>query len=112
MIDILTRLTATHGASDIHISSGRHPFVRVSGELIELVSEPVFQTEDVVRMLVELVGEEKGKKVINREEIDFSYMRDGLRLRGHSFISSGRMPPMNTKPGWIPYRLSKMPTYG
>ncbi len=91
MIEILSRFISSHGASDVHIASGRRPFIRVAGELMELVSEPLYQTEDVIRLLVELVGEEKAKRVVNKQEIDFSFMREGLRVRGHSFVSSGRI---------------------
>lgn len=91
MVEVLTRFISSHGASDVHIASGRRPFIRVSGELMELVSEPVYQTEDVIRLLVELVGEEKAKQVVNKTEIDFSFARDLLRVRGHSFVSSGRI---------------------
>jgi twitching motility protein PilT len=85
------RIITTNSASDVHIGAGRRPHIRVAGELIELVSEPVYQTEDVVRLLVEFVGDQKGKKVINREEIDFSYARGTMRVRGHAFVSSGRI---------------------
>lgn len=91
MVDLIAKYISTHGASDVHISSARKPYVRVSGELIELVSEPVFQTEDVIRLLVELVGEEKAKKVVNKTEIDFSFASGDVRVRGHSFVSSGRI---------------------
>jgi twitching motility protein PilT len=91
MIEKLIKIITSNGASDVHIASGRRPYIRVSGDLIELVSEPIYQTEDVVRLLVEFVGEQKGKRVINREEIDFSYMQGGIRVRGHSFVSSGRI---------------------
>ena len=91
MIDSLIRIIQTNGASDVHIGAGRHPFVRISGELIELVSEPVYETADVVRLLVELVGEEKGRRVVNKQEIDFSYAKNGIRVRGHAFVSGGRI---------------------
>jgi twitching motility protein PilT len=91
MIDSLVRIIQSNGASDVHISAGRHIYIRINGELIELVSEPIYETTDVVRLLVEFVGEEKGRKVVNKTEVDFSYTKNGIRVRGHAFVSSGRI---------------------
>lgn len=91
MIDRIIQLIQNYGASDVHVSSGRRPYLRVSGELVEMISEPVMSPEDVIRLLVEFVGEEKAKRVINRQEIDFSFLGAQIRVRGHAYVRSGHI---------------------
>lgn len=81
------------GGSDLHISAGRYPAIRVTGELIFLVKKKVFENEDIVEMLKELVGnDEKVKKFLENKEIDFSYaFKDEARLRGNAFYQKGKI---------------------
>src|SRR3989344_5550843 len=42
---ILLAIAAEQGASDLHIAPGRHPTLRIDGELIQLVQRPMVTPE-------------------------------------------------------------------
>ncbi|MDH5442455.1 MAG: PilT/PilU family type 4a pilus ATPase [Candidatus Nomurabacteria bacterium] len=77
-------------ASDIHFSVGRHPFIRVSGELISLESLPVITDESVRAGLAMMVTEKKLAELDEGQEIDFSYQYEekDVRFRGNAYIQS------------------------
>jgi len=81
------------GGSDLHISAGRYPAIRVTGELIFLVKKKVFENEDVIEMLKELVGDDKKvEQFLINKEIDFSYsFKEEARLRGNAFYQKGNI---------------------
>ncbi len=77
-------------ASDLHLSPGRKPIMRIEGELISLEQRDTLTKEDTFGILRELVNEEKLAQVMNIEEIDFSYsFHDELRLRATAYIQNG-----------------------
>jgi len=81
--------------SDLHISAGRFPAVRVNGELVFLVNRAVLTPEDMSGMLKAILSPEHLKHFTEAEELDFSYeyASNGkpLRLRGNAFIQQGRI---------------------
>ena len=78
------------GGSDLHLSTGRPPSIRVSGELITLAKRAALTADDVHGLLKELLSEEKMKEFLHDQEVDFSYSFKGLaRLRGNAFFHSG-----------------------
>lgn len=91
MIEKFVQSVVEYGASDLHISAGHKPVVRVNGELIELSSAELVTQEDIVKLLVECIGEERTRMVVNRKEVDFSYVVGDLRLRGAAFVQSGNI---------------------
>ncbi|MES2315605.1 MAG: PilT/PilU family type 4a pilus ATPase [Patescibacteria group bacterium] len=75
------------GGSDLHLGAGRVPAIRVSGELIFLVKNPVTQQEDMIGFLNEILDKKKVDKFMENQEIDFSYdFRGEARLRGNAFF--------------------------
>lgn len=84
-------LTVIHeNGSDLHLGTGRVPAVRVSGELIFLVKHPAFTTPDTLGILKEVLDEEKVKRFMVDQEMDFSYdFRGEARLRGNAFFQKG-----------------------
>lgn len=78
------------GGSDLHLGAGRVPAVRVAGELIFLVKNPVFTSEDMLGMLAEVLPKVKLDKFIEDQEADFSFdFRGEARLRGNAFFQKG-----------------------
>ncbi len=89
-IEDLFETLISQSGSDLHLSSGRQPYVRVDGELIPLADREAYERVDTLNILNELVSEEKMDKLHNNEEIDFSYdYADKLRLRGNAYIQQG-----------------------
>ena len=86
LIEIMTR----EGASDLHLSSGRRPTIRVAGELISLTKQPALSKEDTLAFLGVLSGSERKKEFLETHELDFSYSApQGMRFRGNAFVQQG-----------------------
>ena len=47
------------GASDLHLTAGRHPTIRVFGSLIPLLKNPVLSAEDSEGLILSMVDEKK-----------------------------------------------------
>lgn len=84
-------LTVIHeGASDLHLVVGRHPTIRVSGELIPLVKKSLLQPEDTEGLMKELVEADILKTFMHDKEIDFSFsFGKEARFRGNGFFQKG-----------------------
>ncbi len=78
--------------SDLHISVGRFPAVRVNGELIFLLNRQELTQEDVSGMLKAILSEDHYKHFLEHEELDFSYEYQGkFRLRGNAFVQQSKL---------------------
>ena len=78
------------GGSDLHISEGRHPTIRVTGALIPLLKHRVFSKEDTLGFVVELLTPENKKRFLETKEIDFSYSyKNEARFRGNGYFQQG-----------------------
>ena len=80
------------GGSDIHISEGRQPILRVSGALVPLTQEPVLSAEDTRGILAELINPKKQEKFLAKKEVDFAYAHDNkARFRGNAFFQQSKV---------------------
>ncbi len=78
------------GGSDLHLSEGRNPCIRVSGVLLPLLKQPPLSKDDTRGMLEEMLGVENRDRFYKTKEIDFSYSYlDGDRFRGNAFFQQG-----------------------
>ncbi|HEC32734.1 MAG TPA: type IV pili twitching motility protein PilT, partial [Candidatus Kaiserbacteria bacterium] len=77
LIDILIK----EGGSDLHISKGNHPVIRVAGSLVPLSSKEVLTAEDSLGLISALLNEEQKILFEDNQEIDFSYEYKNVRLR-------------------------------
>jgi twitching motility protein PilT len=78
------------GASDLHLSSGSHPTIRVSGALMPMLKEPVMTGEDTRGFLQVMLSKEQYARFLETQECDFAYETDdGTRFRGNSFFQRG-----------------------
>ena len=55
--------TIKEGASDLHITAGRHPTIRVSGSLIPLLKNPVLSAEDTEGLILSMLSEKRQKNL-------------------------------------------------
>lgn len=85
----LIKTVVNEGASDLHLSEGRHPTIRVSGMLLPLVKHPMLTKEDTAGLLNELLSEKNKETFYNSKEIDFSYSFGDVRFRGNAFFQQG-----------------------
>jgi len=88
----LIMTTIKEGASDLHLSEGRHPTIRVAGVLLPLVRKTVLSKEDILSIAGELLTKENKDKFLADKEIDFSYgVENGDRFRGNGYFQQGSM---------------------
>jgi twitching motility protein PilT len=86
LLDKLMETVISEGASDLHLSEGRHPTIRSSGDLIPLQKEAILTGEDTLGFLSELLTPKEKETFLDKKEIDFSYSyKDKMRLRGNAF---------------------------
>ncbi len=78
-------------ASDIHLSVGSHPLIRVSGTLVPLVKKPILTNADVDNFAQILMRPDQYERLVRREEVDFSYeTSQSVRFRGNAFFQRGK----------------------
>ncbi len=78
-------------ASDIHLSYGQKPLLRVHGELIPVSSFPELSELEFTQAVLSLANEEVQKKIIANREFDFSVTLIGAsaRFRTNVFFAMG-----------------------
>lgn len=86
----LIKTVFQEGASDLHLSEGKKPTIRVSGMLLPLVKRDVLTKETIVGILSELVSKENRELFLKNKELDFSYgIENGERFRGNAYFQQG-----------------------
>jgi twitching motility protein PilT len=89
-LEELILIVVRENGSDLHLGVGRVPAIRVAGELIFLVKQPVLTKEDTIGILGEVLSKEKIDRFMENQEADFSYdFRGEARLRGNAFFQKG-----------------------
>ncbi len=90
VLEELILTVVRQSGSDLHLGAGRVPAIRVEGELIFLVKNPILTNEDMKGFLDELLSKEKINSFMAEQEMDFSYdFRGEVRLRGNTFFQKG-----------------------
>jgi twitching motility protein PilT len=86
----LIKTVFQEGASDLHLSEGKKPTIRVSGMLLPLVKRDIIDKEMIIGILSELVNKENREYFLKNKELDFSYgMDNGERFRGNAYFQQG-----------------------
>src|SRR3990167_3149715 len=92
VIDELLVLAVQKGASDLHLSPGYYPTIRVDEMLMPLNDRAVLDRQMVEGICTNLMGEVRGQKFATSREIDFGYqVANGLRFRVNVYWSKGNM---------------------
>jgi twitching motility protein PilT len=106
--DLLKKMVEK-GASDLHITTGSSPQVRVRGDLFPL-DEPVLTPPDTRQLLYSLLTEAQKHKFEEDLELDFSFGLKGLaRFRGNVFIQRGAPAGVFRM---IPYEIMSLEALG
>ncbi|MBW2707099.1 MAG: type IV pilus twitching motility protein PilT [Deltaproteobacteria bacterium] len=85
-IDAFFKLMNEQGASDLHLTAGQPPALRIRGE-IERIKYKVLDSDDLREMLYEIAPEQKIKSFEESGDIDFGYEIPGLaRYRANFFM--------------------------
>ncbi|MRS11586.1 MAG: PilT/PilU family type 4a pilus ATPase [Actinobacteria bacterium] len=91
-VDDLLRLMIDLGGSDLHITVGSPPGIRVRGEITRVENAKTLTPKDTQQMLLSLLSEEQRKRFETELELDFAYSIPGLsRFRTNVFQQRNSM---------------------
>lgn len=86
----LLQKVVTMGASDLHLTVGAHPTLRIAGELVPLDEFPTLSPSDVEALAFSLVSDEQKDLLLTQKEIDFSFsFGDIARFRVNAYHQRG-----------------------
>jgi len=88
-IDDLLMEAVNRNASDLHISVGYPPILRIDGSLVE-IGQKILDPETVENLIFSVLSEEKKELLEVNREIDFAYMYKGIvdaRFRVNAYYS-------------------------
>ena len=76
ILDLLVHLVE-HGASDLHLTAGVPPTLRIHGKLVRLDYKPL-APDDVRELAFSMIREDQRKKYELERELDFGYSQKGI----------------------------------
>jgi twitching motility protein PilT len=81
-----------NGATDLLITGGSQPRVRVDGHLVEIDNTPHYSNSDATELIVRTIGTDLTDEVRAKKEVDFSFpWRDNGRFRGNVYHRQGEL---------------------
>ncbi|MCG8421716.1 MAG: type IV pilus twitching motility protein PilT [Proteobacteria bacterium] len=108
-LDAFFKLMVDQGASDLHLTSGSQPILRVSGDL-QRVRYQALKNDDLKKMLYEIAPEYKIKQFEETGDVDFAYEIPGLaRYRANYFMQKYGVAAVFRQ---IPDRILSIETLG
>lgn len=109
-IDEIARQAVEKGASDIHITAGTPPMIRLSGSLVPLQGYPVMTPKDTQQFIYSFMNEKQKKTFEERKELDFSFGIRGVgRFRVNVFYQRGTVAAALRR---IPYQIKSIEELG
>lgn len=89
-IESLLSITAQENASDLHLSVGRYPTIRIDGRLIPLTNREILTPRSVKDLAYAILTEEQRQEFEKEKELDISYELEGkTRFRANFFYQRG-----------------------
>ncbi|OGL67642.1 hypothetical protein A3B21_01485 [Candidatus Uhrbacteria bacterium RIFCSPLOWO2_01_FULL_47_24] len=89
-IDAYFKTAVENHASDIHLTPGAPPALRIAGQLNFIEKKPLMQGE-VETMVQELLAKAQLERFLKERELDFAYKIDSWRLRVNLHFQRGVM---------------------
>lgn len=85
-IDELFKIMVEQGASDLHVTSGAPPYLRLHGSMVAMNFKNL-SNQDVQGLIFEILNEKQKKIFIEKWELDFAYTTPNLgRFRCNVFM--------------------------
>jgi twitching motility protein PilT len=85
-IDELFKVMVSQGASDLHLTSGAPPFLRLHGKMVPMNYREL-SNQDVQGLIFEILSEKQKKQFIEKWELDIAYTVPGTgRFRCNVFM--------------------------
>jgi len=89
-VQIFLQKAVEAGASDLHLTVGAPPTLRIQGDLSPIAGESPLGPEEVESLIFELLSEEQKDLLLTQKEIDFSFAYgDVARFRVNAFHQRG-----------------------
>ena len=86
----LLELTVKEQASDLHLSVGHPPVLRIADRLVPLLKKPKLSPEDTRGLAEALMTQEQLQRFLQEKEVDFSYsFQEMARFRVNVFFQRG-----------------------
>jgi len=105
----LLALSAEKDASDIHLTAGLPPILRIHKELV-FVGDGVLTPEDTSEMVFSIMRDKQKKMLKEKREYDFSYGIKGLaRFRVNAFYQRGSLAAAFRR---IPFEIPPLDSLG
>jgi twitching motility protein PilT len=93
------------GASDLHVTTGERPKLRIDGALTSSACEVVLGPKDTLQLTYSILTESQKKRFENEDELDFSFgIQNMARFRANAYRQRGcvalaiRQIPFQIKP--------------
>jgi twitching motility protein PilT len=84
--------TAKQSASDLHLSVGRRPILRIDGVLVGLQKEQILSPEDVEGLVMSLLNPMQKEIFLKEKQLDFAFaFEDKARFRCNIYFQRGFM---------------------
>jgi len=89
----LLSITVKEAASDLHLSVGHPPVLRLARRLAPLIKRKKLSSEDVKGLAEALMTKEQNQRFLEKKEVDFSYhfIEKGARFRVNVFLQRGEV---------------------
>lgn len=89
-LEELLLTTAQQGATDLHLSPGHYPTLRIDSRLIMLSQQKILDKETLEGLVFALLGQERKARFLSEKELDFSYELGGKnRFRVDAYQTKG-----------------------
>lgn len=92
LVDEILLISAQKGASDLHMSPGYYPTLRIDGRLVPLVEYKVLGKQVLDNLIMAILTDGRREKFLQQKELDFAYELEGnIRFRANVYQSRGSM---------------------
>jgi twitching motility protein PilT len=101
-MQVLLKAMVEQGASDLHLTTGSPPALRIDGKVVPLRLPPLVSTE-TKQLCYSILTDAQKRKFEEENELDLSFGVKGLsRFRGNVFIQRGALAGVFRR---IPYKI-------
>ncbi len=87
----LLDLAIERKASDLHLTVGVPPIIRIDGKLSQVPNEGVLDQETVARLVKSFMTQEQLDRLKEKKEIDFSFGYQSTRFRTNVYFQKGNL---------------------
>jgi twitching motility protein PilT len=109
LVDLLVK-TVQLGASDLHITPGARPSVRIDGRITPLAEYPVLTPEITQKLAYSIMSERHRKELEEKGQVDFSFgVKDVGRFRTNVFLQRGSIAGAFRR---LPYKIMSVKELG